>query len=69
MNIDIVRTWKDEAYRQNLQRKGMAFPENPVGDLELTDEELLYVVGGARNETDSCTAGCTDLCSNSCTVA
>jgi len=43
---DIVRAWKDEAYRQNLsvEEQGV-LPANPVGEIDLTDEELEAVYG------------------------
>ena len=48
MKIDIVRAWKDEAYRQQLSSEEQALlPANPAGELELSDAELLAVHGGA----------------------
>src|SRR5882672_1647098 len=47
MKIDIVRAWKDEAYRQSLSREELAMlPENPVGEFELTEADLEAVYGG-----------------------
>ncbi len=47
MKIDTVRAWKDEAYRQSLSdEQRHALPENPVGELDLTDADLQAVVGG-----------------------
>lgn len=47
MNSNIVRAWKDEFYRQSLSDEERAqLPENPVGELELTDTELEGVFGG-----------------------
>ena len=47
MNIDIVRAWKDEAYRQSLsEEERCTLPENPVGEIELTDADLEAVYGG-----------------------
>ncbi len=45
MKFDIVRAWKDEAYRQTLS-KGQRdeLPANPAG--ELTDAEMEMVYGG-----------------------
>jgi mersacidin/lichenicidin family type 2 lantibiotic len=43
MKLDIVRAWKDESYRQQLNNEQL--PENPAGILELTDSELEGVSG------------------------
>ncbi len=49
MKIDIVRAWKDEAYRQQLSSEEQALlPANPAGELELSDAEL-QVVHGAHH--------------------
>jgi mersacidin/lichenicidin family type 2 lantibiotic len=51
MKLDIARAWKDEAYRQSLSSEELAMlPENPVGELELTDTDLAMVYGGERRE-------------------
>jgi mersacidin/lichenicidin family type 2 lantibiotic len=42
MNFDIVRSWKDEAYRQSLNTENL--PANPAG--ELNDTQLEQVFGG-----------------------
>ncbi|MBV9258801.1 MAG: mersacidin/lichenicidin family type 2 lantibiotic [Ktedonobacteraceae bacterium] len=48
MNSNIVRAWKDEFYRQSLSEEERAqLPENPVGELELTDAELESVFAAA----------------------
>ena len=47
MNLDIVRAWKDEAYRQSLSNEELAMlPESPAGEFELTEAELEAVHGG-----------------------
>jgi mersacidin/lichenicidin family type 2 lantibiotic len=46
---DIVRAWKDPAYRASLSAKEReALPESPAGSplAELQDEELRGIVGG-----------------------
>lgn len=62
MNSNIVRAWKDEFYRQSLSDEERAqLPENPVGELELTDAELgsVFATGGhgdlERNYSYQCT--------------
>ena len=45
MKFDLVRSWKDEAYRQSLDAGQLdALPVNPAGELSETD--LASVVGG-----------------------
>jgi mersacidin/lichenicidin family type 2 lantibiotic len=49
--LDIVRAWKDATYRRGLtpaQRASLPF--SPVGELRLSDEEML-VASGLKNET------------------
>ncbi|HEU5375875.1 MAG TPA: mersacidin/lichenicidin family type 2 lantibiotic [Ktedonobacteraceae bacterium] len=51
MKFDIVRAWKDEAYRQNLSEEQLCMlPDNPAGALELTDAQLESVYGGGGSE-------------------
>ncbi|MFL5696917.1 MAG: mersacidin/lichenicidin family type 2 lantibiotic [Ktedonobacteraceae bacterium] len=58
MQIDIIRAWKDEAYRQSLsEEERLALPENPVGEIELTDADLEAVYGGR-----SALVGCSVVC-------
>ena len=46
MKLDIIRAWKDETYRQSLSSEQLrALPVNPVGELELTEADLLLVSG------------------------
>ena len=44
MNIDTVRSWKDEAYRLTLSEEQLSV--NPAGELELTDADLESIYGG-----------------------
>ena len=47
MKLDIVRAWKDEAYRQTLDKDLLIeLPANPAGEMELSDESLSAVYGG-----------------------
>lgn len=49
MKFDVVRAWKDEAYRQALADEQLhALPANPAGELELSDDELETVFGGGH---------------------
>jgi len=41
---DIIRAWKDEAFRENL--KDPSIPEHPAGQIELSDASLNGVQGG-----------------------
>ncbi|HEU4511211.1 MAG TPA: mersacidin/lichenicidin family type 2 lantibiotic [Pyrinomonadaceae bacterium] len=45
--LDIVRAWKDEEYRNSLSETQRAsLPQNPAGVVELTDAELTGAAGG-----------------------
>ena len=47
MKFDIVRAWKDEAYRQTLSGELLnELPANPAGEMELNDACLGAVYGG-----------------------
>ena len=47
MNTNIVKAWKDEAYRLSLSADELAaLPMNPAGLLELDDADLAFVAGG-----------------------
>jgi mersacidin/lichenicidin family type 2 lantibiotic len=51
MKLDIARAWKDEAYRQSLSNEERALlPENPVGEIELTDADLAGVQGAKKGQ-------------------
>lgn len=51
-HIDIIRAWKDEAYRLSLSETEQALlPENPAGHLELTEAELGAIAGGMMDLT------------------
>jgi mersacidin/lichenicidin family type 2 lantibiotic len=44
----ITRAWKDEEYRLTLSHEEQAvLPPSPIGAIELTDEQLSDVIGGA----------------------
>jgi mersacidin/lichenicidin family type 2 lantibiotic len=48
MKLDVVRAWKDEAYRGSLSEEQLAMlPANPIGEVELSDSDLAGVTGGA----------------------
>jgi len=52
---DIIRAWKDEAYRLSLSAAEQALvPDNPAGRIELTDTELDAVAGGLPPSIDFC---------------
>lgn len=41
MSLDLIRAWKDEEYRENLNAEQLAqLSQNPAGAVELTEEEL-----------------------------
>jgi mersacidin/lichenicidin family type 2 lantibiotic len=65
MQIDIVRAWKDEAYRQSLsEEERRTLPENPVGEIELTDADLEAVYGGGTAAI-GCSVACHSVVCNS----
>jgi mersacidin/lichenicidin family type 2 lantibiotic len=77
MNLDIVRAWKDEDYRNCLSEDQLlSLPENPVGEIELADDELEAVYGGYHHwhefRIDSAVCGsqhCSGICvSNGCII-
>src|SRR5689334_22887102 len=50
---NIVRAWKDGAYRQFLSTEELAvLPANPAGAIELTEAEL-EAISGTTDKTDS----------------
>jgi len=45
---NIIRAWKDEAYRQGLSTEEQALlPANPAGEIELTEAELDAISGAS----------------------
>ena len=47
--LDIIRAWKDEAYRNSLSTAEQAqLPQNPAGEITLSDAELAGVDGGTQ---------------------
>lgn len=52
MKCDIVRAWKDKAYRQSLSEEQLStLPANPVG--ELSDADLAHVSGDGDGSPNS----------------
>jgi mersacidin/lichenicidin family type 2 lantibiotic len=46
MNINSTRVWKNSLYRTTSANEELTqLPENPIGTLELTDEDLIAVAG------------------------
>ncbi len=44
---DIIRAWKDEDYFDSLSEEQRSLlPDNPVGVVELSDEDMEIVTGG-----------------------
>lgn len=49
--IDIIRAWKDEEYRNSLSEdQRLQLPESPVGSVELTSTIMENIVGGATRQ-------------------
>lgn len=59
---EIVRAWKDEAYRNSLteEQRKYAGENYPAGEMELSDEELEQIAGGAMK------VGAGSCCWSSC---
>ncbi|WP_420644494.1 mersacidin/lichenicidin family type 2 lantibiotic [Candidatus Leptofilum sp.] len=58
--IDVIRAWKDEAYRHSLTKNElMNLPPNPAGILELNDVDLKSVAGATVNPSQ---CGWTAVC-------
>ena len=59
---EIVRAWKDEAYRNSLteEQRKYAGEHYPAGELELSDEELEQIAGGRASAGDGscCWSSC-----------
>jgi mersacidin/lichenicidin family type 2 lantibiotic len=55
-HFNIIRAWKDEAYRQSLSDSERAqLPANPAGLIELTEDDLEAIAGGNGPEiTTTC---------------
>ncbi len=46
-NVDVVRAWRDEEYRNSLSEAERAtLPEHPVGLADIDDDVLRSVTGG-----------------------
>ena len=46
-NIDIVKAWKDETYRNSLTAEQLAtLPANPAGDLSVEEQSMVTGGGG-----------------------
>ena len=57
-NIDLVRAWRDEEYRNSLTAEEQAgLPENPAGMATVDDSILRSVTGGLTRKTLILTRG------------
>jgi mersacidin/lichenicidin family type 2 lantibiotic len=72
-NPDIIRAWKDEAFRANLGET--LLPENPAGQIELSDESLsgvqaadgaLMIAVTRMNTGTNCLSDICGFCSGYC---
>jgi mersacidin/lichenicidin family type 2 lantibiotic len=53
---EIIRAWKDKSFREGLSEEQRAqLPANPAGLVEIDDEQLVQVSGGAPFRTYTCT--------------
>jgi mersacidin/lichenicidin family type 2 lantibiotic len=52
-NIDVIRSWKDEAYRMSLsETERSQLEENPAGVIQLDIAQIAGVAGGARGYSE-----------------
>jgi mersacidin/lichenicidin family type 2 lantibiotic len=52
----IIESWRDEEYRESLDAETRSLlPENPAGEIELTDEELAGLDGAEQSVSVSVT--------------
>lgn len=60
-NIDIIRAWKDEDYRNSLSEEQRSqLPDNPAGAIELSDKDMESIAGGkAGNDIVINSTSCT----------
>ena len=49
MKVNKIKAWKDEAYRATLTKDDLAKVNNPVGSIELSDEEMQGINGGTAD--------------------
>jgi mersacidin/lichenicidin family type 2 lantibiotic len=65
-NLDVIRAWKDEEYRNSLSAEARAMlPDNPAGPIVLSDAELADVSGASTEIIASlgcCHGFTTDTC-------
>ena len=48
--IDVIRAWEDPEYRKSLSAEERAkLPANPVGEIELTEDDLTEIRGGDQS--------------------
>jgi mersacidin/lichenicidin family type 2 lantibiotic len=67
-NVDIVRAWKDEAYRASLSEdERKLLPENPAGMVELSDQELESIAGGKTDTYNTYSTTDTACCTTEIT--
>ncbi len=51
-NIDVVRAWRDEEYRNSLSPEELAsLPESPAGIAAVDETALRSITGGVRTTT------------------
>jgi len=57
--FDIIRAWKDAAFRASLtEAQRASLPANPAGMVELSDADLDLVAGGAVRTSTAPGSGC-----------
>lgn len=72
--LNIIRAWKDEEYFSSLsESERVLLPQNPVGFVELLDDELRSATGGAEGAVvgscHTCLTGFAATCDLTLTVS
>lgn len=61
--LNVIRAWKDEEYFGSLsEAERMLLPQNPVGFVVLSDDELRGAKGAALGSCHTCLTGTTTAC-------
>lgn len=53
----IIKVWKDPAYRDELKKNNQDLPDHPAGPVSLTDPELGEIFGGVEEVEAAASTG------------
>lgn len=61
-NVDVIRAWKDQVYRESLTPEQWAvLPANPAGMVELSDSDLGAADVAGADTWHAASMGCCDF--------